>query len=67
MNRNYDVIIFILDLKCPFLLKIVTMFIKTSLKIQKMLKEVEIMYRNASYICLSRYIKFCRFLLLMLK
>ena len=34
------------------LTKIVTMFIKTSLKTQKMLKELQIMYRNAINNCI---------------
>ena len=35
------------------IIKIGTMFIKASLKIQKMLKELEIIYRNAIIICTS--------------
>ena len=34
-------------------IKIVTMFIKKSLKTQKKLKELKIMYQNATYICIS--------------
>ena len=35
------------------IIKIVTMFIKASLKIQKMLKGLEIIYQNAIIICIS--------------
>ena len=62
MNKNFDVtsllqntftlrrsrVVIFADIH-----KIVTMFIKKTLKSQKMLKELEIMYRNASYICIS--------------
>ena len=41
------------------IIKIVTMFIKTSLKTQKMLKGLEIMYPNAVCICISWYSKIC--------
>ena len=57
MDRNYDVIIFILrrprEAIFAKIVKIVTMFTKTSLKTQKMLKELEIMYRNTINICIS--------------
>ena len=39
------------------IIKTVTMFIKTILK--EMIKEIEIMYPNAIYICISRYNKIC--------
>ena len=35
------------------IIKIVTMFIKKSLKSQKKLQELEIMYQDAIYICIS--------------
>ena len=35
------------------IIKIVTMFIKQSLKTQEKLKELEIMYQNGIYICIS--------------
>ena len=62
MDRNYDIIIFILKyfylrkLRVAIfadIIKIVTMFTKTSLKTQKMLKELEITYRSAINICIS--------------
>ena len=34
-------------------IKVVTMFIKKTLKTQKKLKELEIMYQNLTYICVS--------------
>ena len=40
------------------IIKIVNMLIK-SLKTQKKLKELEIMYQNAIYICISGYSKIC--------
>ena len=36
-------------------IKVVTMFIKKTLKTQKKLKELEIMYQNLTYICVSWY------------
>ena len=41
------------------IIKIVTMFIKKSLKTQKNLKELEIMYQNAIFICILWYNKIC--------
>ena len=35
------------------IIKIVTMFIKTIIKDTKKLEELEIMYQNAIYICIS--------------
>ena len=35
------------------IIKIVTMFIKKSLKTQKKLKELEIIYQNTIFICIS--------------
>ena len=60
MNKNYDIIIFILkylyfrktEIHFAEIIKIVTVFIKTSLKTQKMLKELEIMYENENNICI---------------
>ena len=61
MNKNYDIIIFILkylyfkktwSIHFAEIIKIVTVFIKTSLKTQKMLKELEIMYENENNICI---------------
>ena len=43
------------------LIKIATMFIKTMLKDSQKLKELEIMYRNAIYSCISWYNKSCQF------
>ena len=60
MDRNYDVITFISNtfiLRRPEvailadIIKIVTMFIKTMIK--EKLKELEIMYQNSVYICIS--------------
>ena len=60
MDRNYDVITFISNtfiLRRPEvailadIIKIVTMFIKTMIK--EKLKELEIMYQNSIYICIS--------------
>ena len=50
MDKSYDV-------------KIVTLFIKTKqfLETQKKLKELEIMYQNAIFICISWSSKICRF------
>ena len=54
MDRNYDVIIFILRrpkvASFANIIKIVTMFIKTS---SRLLKELKIMYQNAVYIYIS--------------
>ena len=41
------------------IIKISTMFIKKPLKTEKKLKELEIMYSNAIYICISWYSKIC--------
>ena len=38
------------------IIQIVTMFIKTIFKTQKRLKELEIMYQNGSYICISWFL-----------
>ena len=35
------------------IIKIITMFIKKCFKTQKKLKELEIMYQNTTYICIS--------------
>ena len=43
------------------IIKVITMFIKKSLKTQEKLKELEIMYRNAIYICISWYKRICWF------
>ena len=70
MDRSYDAIIFIIKyliLRRPRvaifagIIKIVSMFFKTFLNTQKMLKELEIMYRNAIYICSSWYSTIFRF------
>ena len=58
MNKNYDVIIIII----AALIKIVTMFIKTIFRDSKKGKELEIMYQNLIYICVSWYSKICWFL-----
>ena len=68
MDRNYDVITF-LSRKLYFkkawvtiftgIIKVVTIFIKTSLKTQEKLEELEIMYLNGIYICISIYSKIC--------
>ena len=64
MDRNYYVITFISKYHCfkkawgnHFCShhQIITMFIKKSLKTQENLKELEIMYQNAIYICFSWY------------
>ena len=63
--QNYDLITFISkDLyfkkaQNSYFWKIVTMFIKTILKTPKKLKELEIMYQNPIYICISWYSKIC--------
>ena len=60
-DRNYDAIIFTLRRSgvaiFADIIKIVTMFIKESLKTQKNLKELEIRYQNAINICHSWYSK----------
>ena len=75
MNRNCNVIIIIiiyiiskyLYFKKAFLaifaaiIKIVDMFLKTFLKTQKQLKELEVIHQNAIYICISWHSKICRF------
>ena len=38
-------------------IQIVTLFIKTTFKGSKKLKELQIMYQNATYICISWYSK----------
>ena len=43
------------------IIKIVTMFFKQSLKTQEKLKELEVMYQNAIYVCISWYSKFADF------
>ena len=43
------------------MIKVVIMFIKKYLKTQKKLKELEIMYQNTIYICISWYSKICWF------
>ena len=62
MNRNYYIITFIsksLYFKSPRvaifadIIKIVAMFIKTIFKDSKIVKELEIMYQDAIYICIS--------------
>ena len=67
MDRNYDVITFFQKtfiLRRPRvaifadIIKIVTMFtilLKQSLKFQEKLEEIEIMYLNEIYICISWY------------
>ena len=72
IDRNYDVITFIL--KYLYFKKTEQLFFLTSsklqpyllklfLKTQKKLKELDIMYQNAIYICISWYGKICWFLL----
>ena len=43
------------------IIKIITRFIKKYLKTLEKLKELEIMYQNAVYICISWYNKICWF------
>ena len=43
------------------IIKIVTIFIKTIFKDSKKLKELEIIYQNVIYICISWYIQICWF------
>ena len=66
MDRNYDVIILIskfLNLRrsrvaiFADIIKIIAIDFKKSLKIQKKLKEWEIMHQNAIHICISWYNK----------
>ena len=68
MDRNYDVITFFQKVfvfrrpgRAIFadIIKIVTIFIKTILKLktQKKLEQLEIMYLNGIYICISWYNK----------
>ena len=68
IDRNYDVITFIR--KYLYFKKTEQLFFLTSsklqpyllklfLKTQKKLKELDIMYQNAIYICISRYGKIC--------
>ena len=53
MDRNYDVMNFILRrtrvVNFADMIKIVTMFIKTTLKVSK--TELETVYKNSIYIC----------------
>ena len=62
MDRSYDVITYVLEyfhFKKPRLaifadiIKILNMFLGKSLKAQKKLKKLEIMYQNAIFICIS--------------
>ena len=57
MDRNYDIITFILRRPgvaiFADMIKIITMFIKTIIKDREKLKELEIMYKNLIYICIS--------------
>ena len=48
--------------KFPDIIKIATIFVKTTLKDSKKLKELEIMHWVANYICISWYNKCCWFL-----
>ena len=66
MDRNYDIINFIWKkstLRRPGvgifadIIKIVTIFIKTISKISRKVKELEIMYQIAIYVCISWYSK----------
>ena len=41
------------------IIKIVTMFIKTIFEDLKEVKELEVMYQNSIYICISWYSKIC--------
>ena len=68
IDRNYDVITFILQYlyfkkteQLFFLTssKLQPYLLKLFLKTQKKLKELDIMYQNAIYICISRYGKIC--------
>ena len=58
MDRNqYDIITFILRRSGVAIfaetIKIITMFIKAIIKDSRKLKELEIMYKNLIYICIS--------------
>ena len=61
MGRNYDAITFFQNIFVlrpgvaifADIIKIVTMFIKTTLKNQEKFEELEIMYLNGIYICIS--------------
>ena len=62
MDKNYELITFIQNIFIlrrsrvnifDDIIKTVTIFIKTTFKDSKKLKELEIMYQNAIYICIS--------------
>ena len=59
MGRNYDVITFISNTfisrraRVAIFADIIPHLLKQSLKIQRTLKEIEIMYQNAIYFCIS--------------
>ena len=62
MDKNYELITFIQNIfilrrsrvnTFDDIIKTVTIFIKTTFKDSKKLKELEIMYQNAIYICIS--------------
>ena len=70
MLKNYKVILFFQNSLIlrrpkvpifPDIIKIVTILIRQSLLAQKNLKELEIMYQNEIYICISGYKKICQF------
>ena len=54
MNRNYSAIF-------ADSIQIVTIFIEDSLKTHEKLKELEIMYQDGKFICISWYRKTCWF------
>ena len=43
------------------IIKFVTMFVRKIFKDSKKLKELEVMYQDAIYICISWYSKICQF------
>ena len=62
MDKNYELITFIQNIFIlrrsrvnifDDIIKTVTIFIKTTFKDSKNLKELEIMFQNAIYICIS--------------
>ena len=62
MDRNYTFILRRPGVAIVPDIKIVTMLVKTIIKDSEKLKELEIMYQNPIYICISWYGKICWFL-----